>query len=81
MAPAAIAGQLSARRAALAGPVGMKGLFHNGRTTSIALFAALGGLVYGCMFLGSLSLAPDSPPLSRPSLTVRQTIKECSVKS
>lgn len=38
---------LSAKRAQYAGPSGLKGLFYNGRTTAIAFFAALGGLVYG----------------------------------
>ncbi|PGH04419.1 hypothetical protein AJ80_08530 [Polytolypa hystricis UAMH7299] len=37
----------SEKRAALAGPVGLQGLVHNGRTFMIALFASLGGLVYG----------------------------------
>lgn len=53
MAPTGVNNQLSARRAALAGPTGMKGLFNNGIASSIALFAALGGLVYGCMFLST----------------------------
>ncbi|KXL51301.1 hypothetical protein M433DRAFT_157583 [Acidomyces richmondensis BFW] len=46
MAPPAAAG-LSAKRQQFAGPGGLKGLFHNYKTTLIALFASLGGLVYG----------------------------------
>jgi len=38
---------LSAARAKYAGPGGMKGIISNGKTSSIALFAALGGFVYG----------------------------------
>jgi hypothetical protein len=38
---------LSAARARYAGPGGMKGIISNGKTSSIALFAALGGFVYG----------------------------------
>ncbi|RMY74654.1 hypothetical protein D0863_03081 [Hortaea werneckii] len=47
MAPGGDSNALSARRAQYAGPPGLKGLIHNGKTTSIACFAALGGLVYG----------------------------------
>merc|ERR1711939_237868 len=47
MAPVGGSNALSARRAQYAGPPGLKGLIHNGKTTSIACFAALGGLVYG----------------------------------
>ncbi|KAI7386995.1 putative MFS monosaccharide transporter [Hortaea werneckii] len=47
MAPAGGANTLSARRAQYAGPPGLKGLIHNGKTTAIACFAAMGGLVYG----------------------------------
>ncbi|PWN32687.1 general substrate transporter [Meira miltonrushii] len=39
--------ELLHRRAALAGPSGLKGLAQNARATSIAVFASLGGLVYG----------------------------------
>jgi hypothetical protein len=46
MAPVGGAG-LSAARAQYAGPIGMKGLLANGKTTAIACFAALGGFVYG----------------------------------
>lgn len=46
MAPAGGEG-LSAARAQYAGPSGMKGIISNGKTSSIALFAALGGFVYG----------------------------------
>lgn len=41
-------GMISERRARIAGPAGIRGMFLNGRTTLIAIFAALGGLVYGC---------------------------------
>lgn len=39
--------QLQQRRAALAGKAGAAGLVSNGRTTAIALFASMGGLIYG----------------------------------
>lgn len=39
---------LSKRRAQLAGPAGVKGLASNLRTLAIAVFASLGGFVYGC---------------------------------
>lgn len=39
---------LSAKRAQFAGPTGLKGIIANGKTTAIAFFASLGGLVYGC---------------------------------
>lgn len=48
MAPAGTGEALSAKRQALAGPAGLKGIIHNGKTSAIALFASLGGLVYGC---------------------------------
>ncbi|KAJ5771173.1 uncharacterized protein N7511_003224 [Penicillium nucicola] len=38
---------ISAKRAELAGKGGFKGLISNKKTTSIGLFASLGGLVYG----------------------------------
>ncbi|KAJ5947544.1 hypothetical protein N7466_000559 [Penicillium verhagenii] len=38
---------LSEKRAAIAGPSGLKGLISNKKTFSIGLFASLGGLVYG----------------------------------
>ncbi|KAJ5484707.1 hypothetical protein N7539_004695 [Penicillium diatomitis] len=38
---------LSQRRAQLAGPAGVKGLVSNLRTLAIAVFASLGGFVYG----------------------------------
>lgn len=41
---------LSAKRAQYAGPPGLKGIIHNGKTSAIATFAALGGFVYGCKF-------------------------------
>ncbi|KAK4552452.1 hypothetical protein LTR86_010295 [Recurvomyces mirabilis] len=46
MAPG-IAEGLSGKRAQLAGPTGLKGIIYNGKTTAIAFFASLGGLVYG----------------------------------
>lgn len=39
--------QLQQRRAALAGKPGAAGLIANARTTAIALFASMGGLIYG----------------------------------
>lgn len=48
MAPAGTGVGLSAKRQQFAGPTGLKGIVHNGRTSAIALFASLGGLVYGC---------------------------------
>jgi hypothetical protein len=39
---------LSQRRAQLAGPSGIKGLLSNLRIFAIAVFASLGGFVYGC---------------------------------
>jgi MFS family permease len=47
MAPVGAGEGLSAKRAQFAGPPGLKGLIHNGKTTLIATFAALGGFVYG----------------------------------
>jgi hypothetical protein len=55
MAPAADQG-LSAKRAQFAGEAGVKGILRNGKTTLIATFAALGGFVYGCEYLGVTSL-------------------------
>lgn len=42
---------LSQRRAHLAGPSGIKGLIYNYRIFSVAVFASLGGFVYGCEFV------------------------------
>lgn len=50
MAPIGETAGLSAKRAQYAGPPGLKGLVHNGKTTAIACFAALGGFVYGCAY-------------------------------
>ncbi|KAI9371718.1 general substrate transporter [Aspergillus egyptiacus] len=47
MAPAGAGQDLSAKRAQFAGPSGIRGIIHNGKTTAIATFAALGGFVYG----------------------------------
>ncbi|MCO5566239.1 hypothetical protein L7F22_019915 [Adiantum nelumboides] len=44
---AAVDSELQRRRAALAGEPGVKGLMQNARTTAIAVFASMGGLVYG----------------------------------
>lgn len=41
---------LSQRRSQLAGPSGVKGLLSNLRIFAIAVFASLGGFVYGCEF-------------------------------
>ncbi|BFZ65070.1 hypothetical protein YB2330_006233 [Saitoella coloradoensis] len=38
---------LHARRMALAGPSGLRGLIHNRRVFAIAIFASFGGLLYG----------------------------------
>lgn len=51
MAPPGIDHGLSAKRARFAGPSGLKGIMANGKTSSIAFFASLGGLVYGCQFI------------------------------
>ncbi|THY27093.1 putative MFS monosaccharide transporter [Aureobasidium pullulans] len=40
-------GNVSAARARLSGPSGMKGIIASGKTTGIAFFASLGGFVYG----------------------------------
>ena len=50
MAPAAAGGGLSEARLQYAGPNGLKGIIYNGKTSAIAFFASLGGLVYGCMY-------------------------------
>jgi hypothetical protein len=39
---------LSKRRAQFAGPSGVKGLIQNSRIFLLAVFASLGGFVYGC---------------------------------
>jgi hypothetical protein len=45
---------ISAKRAELAGgKVGWRGLLSSKKTFGIALFASLGGLVYGCMDISS----------------------------
>jgi len=49
MAPHIAGTELSAKRRQFAGEPGFKGLVSNGKTFAIALFASLGGLVYGCM--------------------------------
>ncbi|KAJ5906903.1 uncharacterized protein N7473_003819 [Penicillium subrubescens] len=47
MAPSGVTHELSAKRRQFAGEPGFKGLVSNGRTFAIALFASLGGLLYG----------------------------------
>ena len=47
MAPGGQAENLSAARARLAGPSGFKGILASRKTSAIAFFASLGGLVYG----------------------------------
>lgn len=39
---------LSKRRAQFAGPSGVKGLVQNSKIFALAVFASLGGFVYGC---------------------------------
>jgi hypothetical protein len=46
-------GVLSAKRAQFAGLPGIAGLFSNLHVLAIAVFASLGGFVYGCMFPSS----------------------------
>lgn len=46
-APAVGAAPVSAVRARLSGPPGIKGIIASGKTTGIAFFASLGGFVYG----------------------------------
>lgn len=46
-------GALSAKRAQFAGLPGIAGLFSNLHVLAIAVFASLGGFVYGCMFPSS----------------------------
>ncbi|WPH01343.1 Quinate permease [Acrodontium crateriforme] len=60
MAPPGIDHGLSAKRARFAGPSGLKGILANGKMSSIAFFASLGGLVYGYnqgMFAQVLTMA------------------------
>lgn len=45
--PGGMETDLQRRRAALAGKPGVAGLIQNARTTAIALFASMGGLIYG----------------------------------
>ncbi|KAJ5433641.1 uncharacterized protein N7458_012797 [Penicillium daleae] len=63
---------LSQRRARLAGPSGVKGLVSNLRTLSIAVFASLGGFVYGYnqgMFGQILSMTSFSNTVHPESIT------------
>jgi hypothetical protein len=56
---------VSQRRARIAGPSGLKGMFANGKTTLIAIFAALGGFVYGCMYFPPVACMVSAfPPLN-----------------
>lgn len=61
MAPSGVTHELSAKRRQFAGEPGFKGLISNGRTFAIALFASLGGLVYGCES-GSLGTLRSKKP-------------------
>ncbi|KAI2787094.1 hypothetical protein POX_f07452 [Penicillium oxalicum] len=63
---------LSKRRAQLAGPAGVKGLASNLRTLAIAVFASLGGFVYGYnqgMFGQILSMTSFSNTVHPESIT------------
>lgn len=65
---------LSQRRVQLAGPSGVKGLLSNLRIFAIAVFASLGGFVYGC----------ECPMDSMPEYILiegQKITKECLVKS
>ena len=69
-------GALSAKRAQYAGLPGIAGLFSNLHVLAIAVFASLGGFVYGCKyFLSSL--------VSMIHLTdkISKTTKACSARS
>lgn len=82
MASTEVQNTASAKRARFAGPSGIKGIIHNGKTTAIALFAALGGFVYGCE--QSLNLANTAGGSDREKITdvkSLQTTRECSVRS
>lgn len=70
------AGQpLSHRRAQLAGPSGVKGLLANTKILAIAVFASLGGFVYGCkVFLASSNKLHSHEYIA-------QTTRACLVKS
>jgi len=67
---------LSQRRAALAGKSGAAGLVQNARTTFIAIFASMGGLVYGynqgmfgqVLSMRSFSNAAGTNGISNPTL-------------
>lgn len=50
---------LSRKRAQYAGPDGIKGLIGSPNVLAIAVFASLGGFVYGCMLAG-LTCLPRS---------------------
>ena len=85
MASTEVQNTASAKRARFAGPSGIKGIIHNGKTTAIALFAALGGFVYGCE--QSLNLANhrrwfrSKKKKTNADVKSLQTTRECSVRS
>jgi len=68
--------ELQARRAALAAKPGAAGLIANGRTTSIAVFASMGGLIYGynqgmfgqVLSMNSFSKAAGTNGIQNPTL-------------
>lgn len=65
---------LSQRRAQLAGPSGIKGLISNYRIFAIAVFASLGGFVYGCT-------SCQKTGVEDLKLMTTKTIRECSARS
>jgi len=66
-------GILSQKRAQFAGAGGVLGLVSNMHVLAIAVFASLGGFVYGCKYLQHFETV-------RFAEKVFQTIKECSAK-
>lgn len=68
--------ELQARRAALAAKPGAAGLIANRKTTSIAVFASMGGLVYGynqgmfgqVLSMNSFSKAAGTNGIQNPTL-------------
>lgn len=72
---------LQQRRAALAGKPGAAGLVQNARTTAIAVFASMGGLVYGynqgmfgqILSMNSFSRAAGTDGIANPTLAALLT--------
>lgn len=68
--------ELQERRAALAGKPGAVGLIQNARTTAIAIFASMGGLIYGynqgmfgqVLAMSSFSKAAGTDGINNPTL-------------